>query len=264
MTTILFSLAVLGGIALLLGLGLGYAGKRFHVEEDPRIGQIREALPGANCGGCGFAGCDALASAIVDGSAKPTGCPVASGEATAAISAIMGVSAEETDKMVSYVHCCGDLENSKSNYEYQGLDNCMAMMQLAGGGSKVCKYGCLGGGSCVAACKFDAISLVNGIAVIDNEKCTGCNMCVAACPKSIISDLPYKATVRVACNSCDNGKTVRGACSVGCIACKMCEKACEFDAIHVNNFLAEIDYSKCTLCGKCAQKCPTKVIKVRS
>ncbi|MDR1665147.1 MAG: RnfABCDGE type electron transport complex subunit B [Clostridiales bacterium] len=260
MSTILLSVLALGGMGLLFGVGLSYAGIMFKVEEDPRLGEIKDALPGANCGGCGYAGCAALAEAILAGTAAPNACPVG-GEASAkAIGAILGVEVTVQERQCAFVKCGGDRNKSSFRYTYQGLNSCGAAMQLAAGGAKNCAYGCLGGGSCEAVCAFGAISMVNGIALVDNEKCTACGKCVKECPKKIIELAPYKNKTRVACSSRDNGKTVRANCTVGCIACKICEKNCEYGAVHVNELLAAVDYEKCTQCNVCAEKCPMKCI----
>lgn len=264
MNLILNSMLTISGMGLLFGAGLGFAGKKFHVEEDINIVLVRAALPGANCGGCGFLGCDDLAKAIVNGSAKPNSCPVGGNECSQKISDILGIEAIIQAKQVSFVKCNGGSSKSTFLYDYYGINDCASIIQLAGGGSKSCTYGCLGGGSCVNACMFGAITIIDGIAFIDKEKCTACGKCIAACPKKIIELVPYSNDVLVVCNSKDNGKTVRSHCTVGCIGCKMCEKVCEFDAIHVDNFLAKIDYDKCTMCNACALKCPSKTIRFKS
>ncbi len=257
---IALAVASLGGMGVLFGLGLGYAGEKFKVYEDPNLGSVRDALPGANCGGCGFAGCDAFAAAVCEGKAKPNGCPVGGAESTQKISDILGIKAEIKEKHVSFVKCGGNLNFSNFRYDYYGINDCKAAMQLSGGGAKACSYGCLGCGSCVRACKFDALHIVDGIALVDREKCTACGMCVPQCPKDLLELVPYRSGVRAACNSHDTGKTVRALCKVGCIACKMCEKACAYDAVHVTDNLARIDYSKCVECNECAKKCPTGTI----
>ena len=259
-TIIAVAVASLGGVGLLLGLGLGYASKAFAVEEDPRIDAIVAALPGANCGGCGFAGCGAFAKAVIKGTAQSNGCPVISPEGVEKIAEIMGVEVVIGEKQVAFVKCNGNSDVSQNRYEYHGMLDCNAAAQLAGGGSKACDYACLGGGTCKAVCPFDAIAMVDGIAVINKELCVSCGACVPACPKALIDIIPHKAVVTVACNSKDAGKVVRQHCSVGCIACKLCEKACQYDAIHVVDNIAIIDYEKCTYCNDCVKKCPTGTI----
>mgnify|MGYP001238749167 CR=1 FL=1 len=250
----------IGGLGVVFGAGLGIAGEVFKVEEDPKIGEILEALPGANCGGCGFPGCGGLATAIACGNAPVNGCPVGGAACAEKIGAIMGVEASASDPIAAFVKCGGTCEKAKDKYEYFGIDDCNMAVQLAGGGGKSCTYGCLGLGSCVKACAFDAIHIVDGIAVVDKDKCVACGKCVSACPKHIIELLPAKKKVKVQCSSKDIGKNVMQVCSVGCIACKICEKNCPFDAIHVIDNLAVIDYDKCKSCGICANKCPKNVI----
>lgn len=262
MSVILLSIAALGGMGLLFGVGLSYAGVKFKVEEDPLLPQVLEALPGANCGGCGFAGCAAFADAVINGKAAPNGCPVGGANTAAKIGELLGISVTASERLCAFIKCAGGCSESSFRYQYHGMNNCGAAMQLAAGGSKNCTFGCLGGGSCEAVCEFGAINMTDGIAWVDNEKCTACGQCVKACPKKLIELVPYKSKTRVACNSRDNGKTVRANCSVGCIACKMCEKACQYDAAHVKDLLAEIDYAACVQCNACVEKCPTKCIKV--
>ena len=260
MTSVINSVLSLGGVGLLLGLGLGLASKKLAVEEDPRLPDLVAALPGANCGGCGVAGCAAFARGLIKGDCKPSGCPVGGADCAINLSAILGVEAELGEKQVAYIKCNGNSDVSRNNYEYYGLLDCVAAAQLAGGGSKSCSFACLGGGTCAHVCPFDAINMVNGIAVVDKDKCTACGACVPVCPKSLIELIPHKSIVTVACNSRDPGKIVRQNCSVGCISCKICEKACDYDAIHVTDNIAKVDYVKCTYCNECVKKCPTHTI----
>lgn len=250
----------IGGLGVVFGTGLGIAGEVFKVEVDPKITLILEALPGANCGGCGFPGCGGLATAIATGDAPVNGCPVGGASCAAKIGEIMGVEAASADPIAAFVKCGGTCETAKDKYEYFGIDDCNMAVQLAGGGSKSCAYGCLGLGSCIKACGFGAIEIVDGIAVVDKDKCVTCGKCISACPKHIIELLPAKKKVKVQCSSKDAGKVVMANCSVGCIACKICEKNCPFDAIHVIDNIAIIDYDKCKSCGICANKCPKNVI----
>ena len=172
----------------------------------------------------------------------------------------MGVVAEEKEPTVAFVKCGGTCEKAKNNYEYDGIDDCVMASQLVGSTSKSCAYGCMGLGSCVKACPFGAIKIENGVAVVDPEVCVSCGKCVATCPKHIIEIVPKKKKVKVQCSSKDMGKAVMSVCSAGCIGCKICEKTCKFDAIHVVDNIAVIDYDKCKNCGMCANKCPKKVI----
>lgn len=258
---IVIPVASMSAMGLALGLGLGYAGKKFAVEVDEREEKIAAVLPGANCGGCGYPGCGGCAAAIVKGEAKVNACPVGGAAVAEAIANILGVKVEEAEKMAAYVKCNGTCENAKEKSEYDGMTDCRAAASVPGGGSKSCTYGCLGLGSCVSACKFDAISIVDGVAKVDKDKCTSCGMCISICPKHIIELVPVKSTVRVECSSKDKGKDTMDSCSVGCIGCKRCEKACQNDAIHVVDNVAKIDYDKCTVCKACVDVCPKKIIK---
>ena len=164
------------------------------------------------------------------------------------------------ERMTAFVKCAGDCEKAKENYKYSGVEECTVMPFAPNGGSKACTYGCMGYGSCVKACPFDAIHIVNGIAVVDKEKCKACGKCVATCPRHLIELIPYESKYTVKCASKDKGKDVMPVCSTGCIGCMLCTKQCEFGAITVENNIAHIDYEKCTGCGKCAEKCPKKII----
>lgn len=250
----------LGGLGLLFGILLGYASKKFAIEVDPKIPAVRDALPGANCGGCGYPGCDACAKAMVEGEASPDACPVGGAEVAKNIGEILGISVEAGEKTVAFVKCKGTCDKSKEKFKYNGIMDCRQAAHTPGEGSKSCSYGCLGLGSCVEACAFDAIGIVDGIAVVDEDKCTACGMCVKACPKNLIDLVPASKKVRVQCNSEDKGKDVRSYCEVGCIGCNICQRTCKFDAIKVTNNIAQVDYSKCTQCMECVNKCPTKVI----
>lgn len=255
--------AVVGATGLFIGLFLGVAAKKFEVKIDEKEAKVRELLPGNNCGGCGFPGCDGLAKAIANGEAPVNACPVANQEAYNQIAEVMGTEAAETEKEVAFVKCTGSCDKTEVKYEYYGAKDCKQAALVPGKGNKKCSYGCMGFGSCVKVCAFDAIHIVNGIAVVDKEKCSGCTKCTAECPNNLIEMVPAKARTLVGCSSYDKGKDVKAACSAGCIGCKLCEKNCEFDAIHVKDNLAYIDYSKCTNCGKCASVCPVKVIQVQ-
>ena len=260
MSTIIMSIVILAALGILIGILLGVAGKVFAVETDEKVVQVRECLPGNNCGGCGYPGCDGLAEAIAAGEASIDACPVGGAAVAQKIGKIMGVETEESVKKVAYVRCAGTCEKASSKYNYVGEMSCKDAMMVPGQGEKACSYGCLGLGSCVSACQFDALSIEDGIAKVDPEKCVACGKCVATCPKSLIELVPYAAPHKVQCNSKEFGKAVKEVCSAGCIGCKMCTRVCEADAITVENNIAKIDYSKCTGCGKCAEKCPAKII----
>lgn len=259
-TGILVAAAIVGGTGLFIGLFLGIAGKKFAVEVDPREEAIMGVLPGNNCGGCGYPGCAGLAGAIVAGEAELSACPVGGALVTEKIAEIMGLEADASTPMVAFVKCGGTCEKAKTDYKYNGIEDCTMQNFAQNGGPKSCNYGCLGGGSCVKACPFDAIHIVDGIAVVDKDACKACSKCIAACPKNLIELVPINQKQLVLCSSLDKGKDVMNACSVGCIGCKMCTRVCESDAITVENNIAHIDPQKCTNCGKCAEKCPKKCI----
>ena len=259
-TAILIAAAVIAVAGIIVGIGLGLFGEKFKVEVDEKEVAIREELPGNNCGGCGFAGCDALAKAIAEGKAPANACPVGGAPVGEKIAAILGVSAGAAEKKVAFVRCKGTCDKVKTLYNYEGIDDCAKASVVPAGGPKACSYGCTGFGSCVKACQFDAIHVVDGVAVVDKEKCVACGKCVATCPKGLIQIVPYSAEHLVQCSSHDKGKDVKAACQAGCIGCTLCTKQCESDAIHMDYILAFIDYEKCTNCGKCAAKCPAKVI----
>ncbi len=260
MSGILIATLVVGGIGLFIGLFLGIAAIKFKVQMDEREVAVLEALPGNNCGGCDYAGCSGLAAAIAKGEAAVNQCPVG-GEAVAkVISGIMGVEAGESKRMVAFVACQGDCDRAKVDYEYTGIEDCRMLSFVPNGGPKSCNYGWLGYGSCVQACPFDAIHVVNGVAVVDREQCKACGKCVEACPKKLISLIPYDAPYQVACSSKDKGPVAMKACDVACIGCGLCKRNCPADAVMVENFNATIDPEKCTGCGTCIEKCPKKSI----
>ena len=261
MTTVLYAVIVLGVVAVIFGAALAFAAKKFRVEVDPRQEQIVEVLPGANCGGCGFAGCKSYAEAVCKG-AHTNACVPGGSETAKKIAAIMGVEAEATERCVALVKCSGTIGHAAKKLVYSGIEDCTAAMRLGGGsGAKSCPYGCLGYGSCVKACPFGAIYLENGIAHVDHEKCTGCMTCASVCPKGIIVKVPYEADVTVACSSTDPGKILRQYCDLGCLGCHICEKTCQHDAIHVVDGRAVIDYTKCVSCGQCYTKYPRHLIR---
>ena len=260
-TAIIAATVLVAAVGLFIGVFLGIAGKKFEVEVDEREVAVREALPGNNCGGCGFPGCDGLAAAIAKGEAPVNGCPVGGEPVGKIIAGIMGQEVVETERMVAFVKCSGTCEKARNKFEYTGTEDCEMMAFVPGGGSKTCTYGCLGFGSCVKACPFDAIHIVNGIALVNKEACKACGKCVAKCPRHLIELIPYSQNIMVGCGSHDKGKGVTSACDLGCIGCKKCEKTCEHDAIKVTDFLAHIDPSKCVNCGACKEACPRGVIR---
>ena len=255
MKELLIPFLVIGAIGGFFGLMLGIAAKFWKVEKDERVDRILGHLPGANCGGCGFSGCGAFAEAVVKGDASCDGCKVCDEAAHNSIHEIMGVSGGEYKPHASCVACHGT--SAKQRQEFLGALDCLSVAKI--GGDKLCPYACIGLGSCVQSCKFDAIEVVGGVAVVDDEKCTACGACARACPKHLIKIQP-KGSVFVGCSSRDAGKRVRELCDRGCIGCRICEKTCESGAIRVVDNLAVIDQSKCTGCGKCIDKCPKKVL----
>ncbi len=259
-TGIILAAVIVGATGCILGFFLCFSADKFAVEVDPREEAILGVLPGNNCGGCGYAGCSGLAAAIVKGEAPCNQCPVGGQPVGDQISEIMGVAAEASVRKVAFVMCAGDCEKSSNLYDYTGVEDCRAMAFVPAGGPKACNYGCMGFGSCVKACPFDAIHVVNGVAVVDKEACKACGKCIETCPKHLIEFVPYDATHMVQCRNNDKGKDVMSVCKVGCIGCHKCEKTCEHDAVHVDGFIAHIDQDKCTGCGACAEACPRKII----
>lgn len=250
---------VLGAIAFLFGLLLALAAKKFAVQKDPRIDQIVEHLAGANCGGCGFSGCAAYAKAVVEEGAEVGRCPVISSDANGKIAAIMGVEIKESVRMRAQVLCSGNYQTANYKYLYRGLADCHSVSRL-GNGPKECSYGCIGLGSCVNACPFDAIQLKDGAAIVSYDQCRACGMCVSACPQNLIELVPFESRYWVACKSKDKGSVVRAHCQVGCIGCGICAKNCPNQAITFVDNIAHIDYTLCDHCGLCAEKCPRKII----
>ncbi len=257
---VLIPVAIFAGLGILFGIVLAIASRVFAVKVDERVTQILEVLPGANCGGCGYSGCAALAEAIVKGEAKPNACNVCSAEGTRRIGEIMGMEVDASVPLHAHVMCSGNCHTAVYKYRYEGAQDCIAAEKL-GGGDKACPNGCIGLGTCVAACKYDAIHVVDGLAVVDDAKCIGCGACSVICPKHIIQLIPVSSKYCVECKSVETGAVTRKQCAVGCISCKICEKNCPAGAITVNDFVASIDQSKCTGCGICAEKCPRKIIK---
>lgn len=257
---ILYAALSLGALGLIFGILLGFASKKFEVKVDERIPKLRDCLPGANCGGCGYAGCDAYAEAVVMEGAKATLCSVGGAEVADKIGDVLGVALEVGEKLTAFVKCNGSCDKAKENFDYEGITSCLEAAALSNKGGKACSYGCLGLASCVKVCEFGAINIVDGIAKVDREKCTNCGACINICPKGLIESVPVTKKVRVGCNSKDNGKIVRGNCSAGCIGCKICEKACPKSAITVESNLAKVNYDLCVNCKLCTKKCPTKAI----
>ena len=254
---ILIPVLIVAAIGLVAGVILAVCGKVFAVEVDEKVEKVREVLPGANCGGCGFSGCDPYAEAVAKG-ADTTLCTAGGADTAKAIAEIMGVEAGTFVRKVAVVCCSGSKDCTKTKYDYEGLSTCAAAAMLDNGPS-ACRFGCIGLGDCVRVCEHDAIAVVDGVAVVDTAKCGACGKCVAACPHGVIAVLPER-TQAVACRSQDKGAVTRKVCTSGCIGCSKCVKACESGAIVVENFVAKIDATKCTGCGKCEEACVVKVI----
>ena len=270
MFDILIAIGILGGLGLIFGLVLAAASKVFYVETDPRLDQLNECLPGANCGGCGYAGCGGYAEAVLKGEAPIGKCASGGNECAQNMAAIMGVKAAEVTRKVALVRCSGEKRYDKSGNlvagakikaEYEGFHDCVAASKIGGNGPLSCKFGCLGFGSCTKACKYGAISIVNGIAKVNEDRCVGCMACAAVCPRNLIVPVEPDRNVVIACASLAKGAVTTRGCTVGCIGCGLCKKICPKDAITVEKNLAVIDYSKCDNCGLCATVCPKKLIK---
>lgn len=267
---ILIAIGILGGLGLAFGLVLAAASKVFYVETDPRLDQLNECLPGANCGGCGYAGCNGYAEAVLKGEAPIGKCASGGNECAQAMAAIMGVKAEAVTRRVALVRCSGEkvydengnlAKGAKIKANYEGFHDCLAASKVGGSGPLSCKFGCLGYGSCTQVCKYGAMKVVNGVAQVDEDLCVGCMACASVCPRNLIIPVEPNRNVVIACNSMAKGGVTSRSCTVGCIGCGLCKKICPNDAITVSNNLAVIDYTKCDNCGLCATVCPKKLIK---
>jgi len=259
---ILIPVLTLGVLGLLFGVGLALASRKFAVEADPRLEKIHGLLPGSNCGSCGGAGCFGFAEGLLSGKMSIDACRVSEEKVKEKIAHILGKSLEKKVSTAALLHCNGGRRVSDS-FIYKGIEDCVAA-NLVLGGQKECFYGCLGFATCVKVCPFGAIKISEGnLPVVDTVKCKACNKCVLVCPKKLFSLVPVTQNVYVACSSHDTGKDTKAVCPVGCIACGLCVKACKFDAIHVVDNLALIDYNKCTSCAECVKVCPMKTIRIR-
>lgn len=262
-STIVSSILILGGIGLLCGAMLFVASRFFSVGVDERVEKLMELLPGANCGGCGFAGCVQYARGLIGGRAGANDCNVLDEERSASLAALLGVENNFSQRKVATLRCQGGAQAVGKRYEYQGKESCRGVSLLAGG-DKACPYSCLGYGDCMEICPFQAISRGDdGLVKIDRDSCTGCGKCIDECPRGVLSLAPKSSLVFVACLSHDKAKKVMQVCRVGCIACKKCVKACPKEAIVVEENLAEIDFQKCDVCALCVDACPTgSIVKV--
>ena len=262
MSSVGIAVAVLCAISAVCAIILVVAAKYMDVPVDKTVEAIRECLPGANCGACGYAGCDNYAAELAAGNEEKTNKCLPGGDKTAAaIAAVLGTEAEDVVEHVAVVHCQGSCDNAVRKEEYQGISSC-AGANLLFGGSKLCTFACLGYGDCAEVCPQNAILIRDGLAHIDAHACIGCGKCAETCPNHIITLVPDTVRTVVSCSNTLPGAQVRPACKTGCIGCKKCEKECPSGAIVIENNLSRIDYAKCTNCGHCAEVCPTKAIVV--
>lgn len=249
-------------IGLICGVGLSVASSIMAVQEDERFPAIRECLPGANCGACGFTGCDGYAKALLEPGTKTNLCVPGAGPVAQKLSEVLGVEAEGVVEKKAVVHCGGSCQATSVEHDYRGIQSCAAA-KLFFGGAGSCVFGCVGLGDCQKVCPHDAICLNKGIAAVDPRVCVGCGICANTCPQKIIELVPAVTPTIVRCSNHQKGASTRKVCPDGCIGCKKCEKLCEQGAIVVENNLAVIDYSKCTGCGKCVEGCTTGCLTLR-
>ncbi|MBQ7545742.1 MAG: RnfABCDGE type electron transport complex subunit B [Clostridia bacterium] len=263
MNPILLAVLLVSAIGLIAGLGLSIASAVLAVPVDEKTVKIRECLPGANCGACGFSGCDGYAEALSSGQTTNTAlCSPGGKDAAEAIAEVTGLAVSESVPMTAVVHCKGNRTNAVGKLDYVGIESCRMAIQVFGG-PKACSYGCLGFGDCMRECPFDAISLCDGVARINPDLCHACKKCVAVCPKHLISVVPKSEGIpAVLCMNHEKGAATRKQCKAGCIGCMKCVKNCEVGAISVINFCAQVDPEKCVACGKCAEGCPVKCIHI--
>jgi Na+-translocating ferredoxin:NAD+ oxidoreductase RNF subunit RnfB len=259
---VLYGLVVLAGLGIVFGIALAIVASRFVVKADPKVDQVRESLPGANCGACGFAGCTGYAEAVVGNPDVAVSlCAPGKAAVAAMIADITGKKAEKIDPKIARVFCQGGTSLSQRKFIYTGVKDCTAAV-LAAGGDKSCDYGCLGYGTCMRACPFDAITMgPDNLPIIHPDKCTACGKCVAACPKQVIELARASKAVVISCHSRDKGADTKKKCQVGCIACGICVRTCPVNAITLENNIARIDHTKCITCGLCVSKCPMNTIK---
>ncbi len=261
MESILLPVLLVAAVGLIAGLILSLAAKFIAVETDATVAQVREMLPGANCGACGYAGCDEYAEKVASGEAAVNLCIPGGKKLAGDLAALMGTEASAVSEPRAFVRCVGDCNAAEYSMDYEGPQTCKACSTFFGG-NKSCPTACLGYGDCAVVCQFGAIEIKDGIAYIDAELCTGCGLCVKECPKQIIRMVPKSNKVTVSCASHQKGAVTRKVCKNGCIACMKCQKTCRFDAIKVADNLADINPDLCTNCGECVEVCPTGCILV--
>ena len=257
-TTLFTVVGIVAAIAVLFAVLIVLVSRFTAVKTDEREEKIKDLLSGANCGGCGYAGCADFAKAVLEGKADFSACGPTSKENKLKIAEILGTAVSNSEEKVAFVHCSGGTACA-DKFDYIGNSGCDFKCAV-GGGNKACPFGCLGDGTCASVCEYGAIKVIDGVAVVDKEKCVACGKCVKACPKHIIELLPKNIRVLVACSSLFKGKDVFAACKNGCIGCGLCAKSCPETAIEMVDNLPKIDYSKCTGCLTCVNKCPKKCI----
>ncbi len=261
MNTIILAIISILILCLVLGLIIGFVAKIFAVETDPRVEETEGLLPGANCGGCGFAGCTDFAKACVAVDATPDKCPVCSGENVAKIAELLGLSVGGTEKEVAVVLCGGDNTDAQKSVKYNGINDCKAA-SLVAGGDKGCDAGCLGFASCARACPFDAIEMKNGLAIVHPDICVGCGQCVETCPRNIVKMVPASTEVHVFCSSTEKGAAKKKVCNVPCIGCRKCVKVAEENQMEINGFLVSVNYKNAPSKDIIeAAKCPTGCLR---
>lgn len=261
MESIAFAIISVTVIGILCGVLLTFISTVMAVKEDERFPAVRACLPGANCGACGYAGCDGYARALLGGDVKTNLCVPGADSTAKKLSELLGVACEDVTEQVSFVRCSGDCNATSAKVDYRGIQSCAAAKLLFGGSGK-CSFGCLGFGDCMNACPYGAIRVEDGLARVVSRLCVGCGLCVPACPNHLLATLPDTVAVYVGCSSTDKGALTRKACTNGCIACRKCEKECPVGAIRVEDNLARIDYALCAGCGRCAEVCVTGCISV--
>ena len=260
MNIILVTAIILTTLGLLVGIFLTIASKSLEVKEDELLINIRNCLPGTNCGGCGYAGCDSLATAIFNNEAKGNECVVGGKDVSDKIAKLLNKEISTADKKIAFVHCNGNCDNVNKIYNYVGEKSCRLLYNLPTNGDKSCRFSCIGYGDCIKVCNFNAINLVNGVAVINGENCVGCGQCINVCPAKIIELVKFDKKHLVRCNNKNKGVVAKNECKTSCIACSLCEKNCPKNAIKVVDNLANMNYDLCDDCGVCHEKCPTKAI----
>jgi electron transport complex protein RnfB len=259
--SVLIPVAIGGGIALLLGVVIMIISKFFAIPVDEKLESIKSLLPGANCGACGYSGCEGYAMALNEGDTNAARCPVGGTETAVELAMLLGLAVPDFTPQVAHVFCQGTLQNTRKRFDYAGTIGCAAAHGLFSGPNS-CTYGCMGFGDCVSVCQYKALYIADGIAHVDSSRCTACGMCVTTCPKELIQIIPkHLNAYTVKCRNKWPGAETRKNCKVGCIGCQRCFKICEYGAITMDGPLAVIDQTKCTHCGKCLPVCPTSTIQ---